>query len=346
MEDSYFATTPFGEQQAHAHLARDAEKTGAAALAHFHEDRNALELTVAAKDRPGLFADIADRLSRLGAQVVGARLFTSQRGLALDVFYLHDATGAPWGRHHPAELGRLRREIEAAAAEGAPRPRPEPEKPWRTQAASDLTPTVVVDNEATDAATIVEVSGRDRPGLLASLARRLAAAGLSVQSAHIENYGLRAVDAFYVLTEGGEKVTGLQGHTKRSRLNSGVACAYAVARHRLAPVVTSNPAPRRRHPRCARAWIDVRQVLARGLRSRIAAPEVFFTLCRRRAEDRVLPALRDRCWIGAGRCCSAAVMLSTLSLSLALSRMASTRGDRPSPRHRSDPSTRRPSRGR
>ncbi len=210
MEDSYFATTPFGEQQAHAHLARDAEKTGAAALAHFHEDRNALELTVAAKDRPGLFADIADRLSSLGAQVVGARLFTSQRGLALDVFYLHDATGAPWGRHHPAELGRLRREIEAAVTEGAPRPRPEPEKPWRTQAATDLTPTVVVDNDATDAATIVEVSGRDRPGLLASLARRLAAAGLSVQSAHIENYGLRAVDAFYVLTEGGEKVTDLK----------------------------------------------------------------------------------------------------------------------------------------
>ena len=211
MEDSYFAATPFGEQQAHAGLAREAEKTGAAALARFHEDRNALELTVAARDRRGLFADLADRLSNLGAQVVGARLFTSQRGLALDIFYLQDATGAPWGRDHPdAQLERLRSEIANAAQEGAPRPRREPEKPWRTTGAGDLAPTVVVDNDATDAATIVEVSGRDRPGLLASLARRLAAAGLSVQSAHIENYGLRAVDAFYVLTEGGAKVTDLK----------------------------------------------------------------------------------------------------------------------------------------
>jgi [protein-PII] uridylyltransferase len=207
MEDSYFATTPPGEQQAHAALAREAETSGAAALARYHAERNALELTVATKDRRGLFADIAERLSSLGAQVAGARLFTSQKGLALDVFYLQDATGAPWGEHHPAELGRLKREIETAAREGASRPRAESEKHRRVSAATDLTPTVVIDNDATDAATIVEVSGRDRQGLLAALARRLAAAGLSVQSAHIENYGLRAVDAFYVLTETGEKVT-------------------------------------------------------------------------------------------------------------------------------------------
>ena len=211
MEDLYFASTPLGEQQAHAELARRAEQTGAAALARYHDERNALELTVAARDRRGLFADLADRLSNLGAQVVGARLFTSQRGLALDIFYLQDATGAPWGRDQPeAQLERLRREIANAAQEGAPRPRREPEKPWRTTGAADFTPTVVVDNDATDAATIVEVSGRDRAGLLASLARRLAAAGLSVQSAHIENYGLRAVDAFYVLTEEGAKLTDAQ----------------------------------------------------------------------------------------------------------------------------------------
>ncbi|HEY3814599.1 MAG TPA: [protein-PII] uridylyltransferase [Caulobacteraceae bacterium] len=226
LEDSYFTTTPFDEQKAHAELAREAETGGAAARARFHEDRGALELTVAAKDRRGLFADLTERLSSLGAQVVGARLFTSQRGLALDVFYLQDATGAPWGRNHPAELGRLKREIEAAAKEATPRPRREAEKPWRTSAAADLTPTVVVDNEATDAATIVEVSGRDRPGLLASLARRLAAADLSVQSAHIENYGLRAVDAFYVLTAAGEKLT---EHMAIDALKAELAAVFAPA---------------------------------------------------------------------------------------------------------------------
>jgi [protein-PII] uridylyltransferase len=55
----------------------------------------------------------------------------------------------------------------------------------------------------------VEVSGRDRPGLLQSLARTLADAGLSVQSAHVENYGERAVDAFYVIDDQGDKLADL-----------------------------------------------------------------------------------------------------------------------------------------
>jgi [protein-PII] uridylyltransferase len=150
---------------------------------------------------------VAERLAALGASVVGARLFTSQRGLALDVFYLQDASGKPFGHHAPHELDRLCRAIEDAARDGAKAKR-EPEKPWRASGSYDIAPTVVVDNEATDAATIVEVSGRDRPGLLAALARRLTAAELSIQSAHIENYGHRAVDAFYVLTEKGQKLTG------------------------------------------------------------------------------------------------------------------------------------------
>jgi [protein-PII] uridylyltransferase len=45
---------------------------------------------------------------------------------------------------------------------------------------------------------VVEASGRDRPGLLASLARAISTCGFSIQSAHIDNYGARAVDVFYV----------------------------------------------------------------------------------------------------------------------------------------------------
>jgi [protein-PII] uridylyltransferase len=206
MEDAYFAGAPIEEQRAHAELAREAERTGAAAKARSREDSNALELTVAARDRRGLFADFAERLSTLGAQVVGAHVFTSRSGLALDVFYLQDVTGAPFGRHHPAELARLRREIEGAAREGTKPRAQSSETSWRTPS-YDLATTVVVDNDATAAATIVEVSGRDRPGLLAALARAMSAADLSIQSAHIENYGHRAVDAFYVQTAEGGKLT-------------------------------------------------------------------------------------------------------------------------------------------
>ena len=67
---------------------------------------------------------------------------------------------------------------------------------------------------------MVEVSGRDRPGLLAALARTLADAGLRILSAHIDSYGERAVDAFYVRTaEGGKLADGKAGNAFSARLN-------------------------------------------------------------------------------------------------------------------------------
>ena len=64
----------------------------------------------------------------------------------------------------------------------------------------------MLDNEASAEATVVEASGRDRPGLLEALARTLAEANLNILSAHIDGYGERAVDAFYVQTDEGGKL--------------------------------------------------------------------------------------------------------------------------------------------
>jgi [protein-PII] uridylyltransferase len=64
----------------------------------------------------------------------------------------------------------------------------------------------MIDNETSAAATVVEVSGRDRPGFLSAIARALTLQGLSIQSAHVDCYGERAVDAFYVQDDEGRKV--------------------------------------------------------------------------------------------------------------------------------------------
>ena len=73
-------------------------------------------------------------------------------------------------------------------------------------AAFAITPTVVLDNDASESATVIEASGRDRPGLLSALAEVIADAGLSLISAHIDGYGERAVDAFYVVDDQGRKL--------------------------------------------------------------------------------------------------------------------------------------------
>ena len=119
---------------------------------------------------------------------------------------LQDGAGAPFGADNPRSLERLVATLEAAA-----RGEVEPREARRSgdlgrAAAFAITPAVMFDNDASETSTVVEASGRDRPGLLAALAKTIADAGLSILSAHIDGYGERAVDAFYVTGPEGEKL--------------------------------------------------------------------------------------------------------------------------------------------
>ena len=206
MEDAYFVAFSAKAQAEHFALVDRAGREGAAASARLMADWNAVEIAVAARDRRGLFADLAGAMAGLGANIVGARAYTSASGGALDVFNVQDSSGAPYGEGDHRSLDRLMSALEAAGrgegVEASARP-----PPLGRAAAFAVAPRVVVDNDASDMATVVEVSGRDRPGLLQAVATTLASAGLSVQSAHIESFGERAVDAFYVISADGLKLS-------------------------------------------------------------------------------------------------------------------------------------------
>jgi [protein-PII] uridylyltransferase len=67
-------------------------------------------------------------------------------------------------------------------------------------------PRVLIDNNASDTFTVIEVNGRDRPGFLHIVTRALTRMNLQIASAHITTYGERAVDVFYVKDLFGLKV--------------------------------------------------------------------------------------------------------------------------------------------
>ena len=205
MEDAYFNAFTPDEQATHAKLVRRyADEGGAVASARIRPDMNAAEVAVAVGDRVGLFADLATALSSMGADVVGAKVFTSRAAQALDIFYVQDGTGAAYGEESPDKLERLANGLERAARGGqAVETQSRPLDLGRT-GAFDIAPTVAIDNEASAESTVVEASGRDRPGLLGALATAITRHGLSITSAHIDNYGERAVDAFYVQDRDGK----------------------------------------------------------------------------------------------------------------------------------------------
>lgn len=168
-------------------------------------DRAATRVAVAVPDRPGLFADLAGALAAAGADVVGARVATAGDGVALDVFELQDGAGEPYGRAEPRRLERLLAAL-TAAARGDPGRASPPRATYNPRrAAFDVRPTVIIDLEESPSAAVVEVSGADRPGLLADLAGVLSKRQLSIRSAHIAGFGERAVDSFYVTDAAGGK---------------------------------------------------------------------------------------------------------------------------------------------
>ncbi|MBF0665609.1 MAG: ACT domain-containing protein, partial [Brevundimonas sp.] len=125
----------------------------------------------------------------------------------LDVFELQDGAGAPYGQAEPRRLDRLLRRLEAAARGASGRASPAPATYNPRRAAFDVRPTTIIDLEQSPSAAVIEVSGADRPGLLADLARVLSGHRLSIRSAHIAGFGERAVDSFYVTDGRGRKPT-------------------------------------------------------------------------------------------------------------------------------------------
>ena len=110
------------------------------------------------------------------------------------------------GRPRPAQESRNSR---APPAMPPPRIRPPAGAVPRLARSTSIVvePHVLVDNGASPGHTVVEISARDRPGLLYDITRTLSACGLSIGSAHISTVGSRAVDVFYVRDRFGLKLS-------------------------------------------------------------------------------------------------------------------------------------------
>ncbi|MCC2665899.1 MAG: glnD [Geminicoccaceae bacterium] len=136
------------------------------------------------------------------------RIFTTTDGMALDSFGIQDVQerGAI---EDPARLERIRQNVERALAGEI----------WLDRALAgrrslprradvfEVEPRVLIDNGASRTHTVLEINGRDRPGLLYELAKTLKDLGMVISSAHISTYGERVVDVFYVKDVFGLKIT-------------------------------------------------------------------------------------------------------------------------------------------
>jgi [protein-PII] uridylyltransferase len=162
-------------------------------------------VAVVAPDQPGLLARVAGVLSLHGLDILSASV-ASAGGMAVERFEVARLRGdAPDWQQIEVDLAdetlsdqqldeRLRSK-ERAYATGL-----------RARAARPAQPRVLVDNEASATATVIEVRAPDAIGVLHRITRTLAEHGLDVVTAKVSTLGHEVVDAFYVLDARGGKV--------------------------------------------------------------------------------------------------------------------------------------------
>ena len=206
---SYWTSFDGSTHMRHASLIRDAEVRNAPLTVDYRIDKrhSVTEIIVYTSDHPGLFSQIAGAMAVSGANIVDAKIVTLTNGMALDTFCVQENDSAAFDS--PAKLAKLSSVIEQVLS-GRMRLNRElaarrSKLPSRANVFK-VPPRVILDNKASNTHTLIEVNGRDRPGLLYDLTTAMTHLGLQISSAHISTYGELVVDVFYVKDIFGMKV--------------------------------------------------------------------------------------------------------------------------------------------
>jgi [protein-PII] uridylyltransferase len=164
------------------------------------------EVSFYTPDHPRLLSLIAGACTMCEASIIGAQIFSTRDGHALDTFRLRRAFASDEDEKVRAtriietvkQLLQGKRQILIDLGKESRHNRRL--KPFTLPAS------VEVSNTLSEKFTVIEVSGLDRTGLLHQLTRAISDLNLTIGSAHIGTYGEKAVDVFYVTDLTGHKI--------------------------------------------------------------------------------------------------------------------------------------------
>jgi len=173
------------------------------------------QTTVVTRDRPGLFALITGVLWARGLSILSADIYTRETGVVCDILRVERV---PDPLHSEELWNKVETDLIRALADSSyldeilqNRRRPsvldlkcQPRKEDR----------VVIDEEASDFYTLIEVYTWDRPGVLHKITNALFKLEINIQLAKIATPGAQVVDIFYVTDLSGEKIMNLDVHER------------------------------------------------------------------------------------------------------------------------------------
>jgi [protein-PII] uridylyltransferase len=198
--DDYWLKTDLESQIAHAELLRELAASDVKFATTFTSDAftEMTELRVVAPNHPRLLSLFAGCCAAAGANIISAQINTTRDGLVLDDFTLE--RGFDDQIDEDRRSRRITETIEKVL-NGKARLKElldQQTRPSSRVRAFRVKPEVSIDNTISDNFTVIDVAGRDRPGLLYDLTSALSDLSVDINTARITTFGERAVDAFYV----------------------------------------------------------------------------------------------------------------------------------------------------
>ena len=162
------------------------------------------DVVIRTHDSKELFATLSGAMAAAGASIVSARIFTQSDGIVLDVFQVQNLNGRVY--ENTAFLNKTIRAALDGKIDLTAEIRERRKKVPRKENLFKVAKRVIIDNDASSDNTVIEVNGKDRPGLLYDLTSALSHEGLQISAAKITTFGCRAVDVFYVRDSFGLKI--------------------------------------------------------------------------------------------------------------------------------------------
>jgi [protein-PII] uridylyltransferase len=199
LPERYFRTVDVSDAALHARLLERARHPQGGAFVRRRAGTQCSRLWLATSDRPGLLALLAGVLSAHRIDILGAQVFSTTDGRALDVFDVQAPHEQPLDRARwraaRADLCRVLRG-EMAVDEVLRRRRP---SSLLKRPLPEVATKVTIDNFASQHFTVVDVRTQDRVGVLYAIASAFYSLDVEIVLAKVATEAHRAVDAFYVL---------------------------------------------------------------------------------------------------------------------------------------------------
>jgi len=206
--DHYWLRAEPELQSEHARMIRTADQAGQmfAGSIRVKAFEGITEVSFYTPDHPRLLSLIAGACTMCDASIIGAQIFSTRDGRALDTFRLRRSFQSDEDEKVRATriidtvkqlLQGKRQVLIDLGKESRHNKRLKP---------FSLPAQVMVSNTISEKFTVIEVMGLDRTGLLHQLTRTISDLNLTIGSAHIGTYGEKAVDVFYVTDLTGHKI--------------------------------------------------------------------------------------------------------------------------------------------